>query len=259
MDYKDILLEVKDGIALITVNRPDVLNALRMNTKEELNDVMDKLGADESVLGIIITGNGRGFISGSDISEISIDAKGEETTAMSKKAHALFDKFEQIGKPIIAAVNGYAMGGGLELALACDIRIASEKAVFGLPEADLGVAPCYGGTQRLPRLVGKGTALEMLFGTKFNAEDAYRTGLVNKVVSHDELIPEAMNVMKKITDKAPVAIKYNKFLVHRGMEMSLAEGLDYEAEVAGLLVETEDAREGVKAFFEKRKPVFKNK
>lgn len=259
MDYKDILLDVNDGIALVTINRPEVLNALRMNTKKELGEIMDMLDADENTRGIIITGKGRGFISGSDISEISVDAKGEETVEMSKKAHALFDKFEQIGKPIIAAVNGYAMGGGLELALACDMRIAGDKAVFGLPEADLGVAPCYGGTQRLPRLVGKGVALEMLFGAKVNAEDAYRTGLVNKVVPNDELISEAMKVMKKITEKAPVAIRYNKFLVHRGMEMSLEKGLEYESEVAGILVETEDAKEGVKAFFEKRKPVFKNR
>lgn len=259
MDYTDILVEIDEQIAVITINRPKVLNALRMHTKEELEHAMDYLAADENVRGIIITGNGRGFISGSDISEISVDAKGEETVAMSKKAHMLFDKFEAIGKPIIAAVNGYAMGGGTELALACDLRIASEKAVFGLPEAELGVAPCYGGTQRLPRLVGKGAALEMLFGTKFGAEDAYRIGLVNKVVPHEELIDAAIEMMRKIITKAPIAIKYNKFMVHRGMEMSFSDGLDYESEVAGILVETEDAKEGVSAFFEKRKPIFKNR
>lgn len=259
MIYKDITVDVQDQIAVLTINRPEVLNALRMNTKEEIEHAMDDLAARDDVRGIIITGTGRGFISGSDISEISVDAAGSETTAMSKKAHALFDKFETIGKPILAAVNGYAMGGGTELALACDLRIASEKAVFGLPEVDLGVAPCYGGTQRLPRLVGTGVALEMLFGTKLGAEDAFRVGLVNKVVPQEELMNTAMEMMRKIISKAPIAIKYNKYMVYRGMEMSLKDGLDYEAEVAGILVETEDAKEGVNAFFEKRKPVFKNR
>jgi enoyl-CoA hydratase len=158
MNYQDIIYEVKDSVAYITVNRPDVLNSLRMKTKEELENVIDLIAADDRILGVIITGVGRSFIAGNDISEIRIDASGEETVAMSTKAHQLFDKFESVGKPIIAAINGFALGGGTELALACDIRIASTKAVFGLPEVHLGVAPCYGGTQRLPRLVGTGLA-----------------------------------------------------------------------------------------------------
>lgn len=259
MKYKDIILTKDDNIGIITINRPNVLNALRSNTKEEIENAINFLDEDNEIRGIIITGTGKGFISGSDISEISVDAEGKETVEMSKKAHKLFDRFEEIGKPILAAVNGYAMGGGTELALACDLRIAGERAVFGLPEVDLGVAPCYGGTQRLPRLVGSGVALEMLFGAKFSAADAYRVGLVNKVVPDDELMDTAIAMMKKIASKAPIAVKYCKYMVNKGIQMSLQEGLDYEAEVAGLLVETEDAKEGVKAFFEKRKPEFKNK
>ena len=204
MDYQDIIYEVRDNVAYITINRPDVLNALRMQTKEELEDAVDKTAADDSILGLIITGVGRSFISGNDISEIRVDAKGEETVAMSTQAHRLFDKFEAMGKPIIAAVNGYALGGGTELALACDLRIASEKAVFGLPEVGLGVAPCYGGTQRLPRLIGAGPAKEMLFtGRKVKAPEALALGLVNKVVPADDLAREADAMMASILKKRP--------------------------------------------------------
>lgn len=260
MNYEDIIYEVKDHVAYITVNRPKVLNALRMKTKEELEHAIDIIAADDSILGVIITGTGRSFISGNDISEIKIDSKGEETVAMSTQAHRMFDKFEAMGKPIIAAVNGYAMGGGTELSLACDIRIASSKAVFALPEVHLGVAPCYGGTQRLPRLVGTGVAKELLFtGRKVKADEAKEIGLVNKVVEHAELMNEAEILIRSILKNAPIAVKSCKQMVNKGMEMSLADGLVYEAEVNGMLAETEDAKEGVKAFFEKRDPVFKNK
>lgn len=259
MDYQDIIYEVKDHIAYITVNRPQVLNALRMKTKEEIENAIDIIAADDRIHGVIITGTGRSFISGNDISEIKIDSKGEETVAMSRQAHKMFDKFEALGKPIIAAINGFALGGGTELALACDIRIASSKAVFGLPEVRLGVAPCYGGTQRLPRLVGTGVAKELLFtGRKVKADEAKDIGLVNKVVEHDELMNEAEALMRLILKNAPIAVKSCKYMVNKGMEMSLADGLVYEAEVNGMLAETEDAKEGVKAFFEKREPVFKN-
>lgn len=259
MDYQDIIYEVRDNVAYITINRPDVLNALRMQTKEELEDAVDKTAADDSILGLIITGVGRSFISGNDISEIRVDAKGEETVAMSTQAHRLFDKFEAMGKPIIAAVNGYALGGGTELALACDLRIASEKAVFGLPEVGLGVAPCYGGTQRLPRLIGAGPAKEMLFtGRKVKAPEALALGLVNKVVPADDLAREADAMMASILKNAPIAVRVCKQLVNQGLGMDLAEGLKLEADLNGMLAETEDAKEGVKAFFEKRPPVFRN-
>lgn len=260
MIYQDIIYEVKDHIAYITMNRPNMLNSMRTITREELGNAIDTISADDSVFGVIITGNGRAFAAGEDISEIKTDRSAEETAAKSKKAHQLFDKFELLGKPVIAAVNGFALGGGAEMALACDIRIASTKAVFGLPEVSLGVAPCYGGTQRLPRLVGSAMAKEMLFtGRKVKAEEAKAIGLVNKVVEHEELMNEAEAMMRSILKNAPIAVKQNKYLVNKGMEMSLKDGLDYEAEVAGILAETEDAKEGVKAFMEKRPSVFRNK
>lgn len=260
VEYEDIIYRVNDRVAYITVNRPAVLNALRMKTKEELEHAMDTIAADSAILAAIITGTGRSFISGNDISEIRIDAKGEETIAMSTHAHKIFDKFESMGKPIIAAVNGFAMGGGTELALACDIRIASRKAVFGLPEVRLGVAPCYGGTQRLPRLIGTGLAKELLFtGRKVTADEAKDMGLVNKVVEHDDLMNEAETMIRSILDNAPIAVKTCKNLVDKGMAMSLADGLVLEAELNGMLAETEDAKEGVRSFFEKRAPRFKNK
>ncbi|MBQ7677503.1 MAG: enoyl-CoA hydratase/isomerase family protein, partial [Lachnospiraceae bacterium] len=158
MDFQEIIYEVKEHIAYITINRPEVFNALKMSTKYEIEKAIDAVKEDADVRGVIITGNGKGFIAGNDISEIRVDAKAEETVAMSTHAHNLFDKFDRLEKPIIAAVNGFAMGGGTELALACDLRVASTKAVFALPEVGLGVAPCYGGTQRLPRLIGAGRA-----------------------------------------------------------------------------------------------------
>ena len=259
MDYQDIIYEVRDSVAYLTINRPEVLNALRMKTKEELEDAIDRIAADDSILGVIITGVGRAFISGNDISEIRIDAKGEETVAMSTQAHRMFDKFEAMGKSIIAAVNGYALGGGTELALACDIRIASDRAVFGLPEVTLGVAPCYGGTQRLPRLVGSGIAKEMLFtGRKVKAPEALSIGLVNKVFPGDDLAQEADAMMRAILKNAPIAVRTCKQLVNQGLTMDLADGLKLEADLNGMLAETQDAKEGVKAFFEKRAPVFHN-
>lgn len=258
MEYQDILYEIRDQVAYLTINRPKVLNALRMQTKQELENAVDRIAEDRSILGVIVTGVGRSFISGNDISEIRVDAKGEETVAMSTQAHRLFDKFEAMPKPILAAVNGFAMGGGTELALACDMRIASSRAVFGLPEVHLGVAPCYGGTQRLPRLVGTGLAKELLFtGRKVKADEALSIGLVNRVVEHAELLNEAESLMRSILKNGPIAVRTCKELVDRGMALSLAEGLVLEADLNGMLAETGDAKEGVTAFFEKREPVFR--
>ena len=260
MSYQEIIYEVKDHIAFITINRPEVFNALKMSTKYEIEDAIGKCAADPEVQGVIITGKGRGFIAGNDISEIRIDAKAEETVAMSMHAHQLFKKFDDLPKPIIAAVNGFAMGGGTELALACDLRVASTKAVFALPEVGLGVAPCYGGTQRLPRLIGTGWAKEMLFtGRRVKADEALRIGLVNRVVEPDELMDSAVELMKSILKNAPIAVRTCKELVNRGMEMSLEDGLQLESDLNGMLAETADAKEGVKAFFEKRPAVFEGK
>jgi len=260
MEYQDIIYEVKEQIAYITINRPDVLNALRFQTKDELAHALDAIAANNNVLGVIVTGAGRAFAAGEDLSEVKSDRTGAETTRRSKEAHALFNKFEELGKPVIAAVNGFALGGGSEMALACDIRIASEKAVFGLPEASLGVAPCYGGTQRLPRLVGPAKAKEILFtACKVKAAEAEKIGLANKVVPPEELMNESTAMMKAILKNAPIAVKYNKYAVDKGLNMTLTDGLTYEAEIAGILAETEDNKEGVAAFMEKRPPVFKNK
>ena len=258
MEYKDIVYESRDHIAFITINRPKALNALLMNTKEELGRAIDAIAGDDDIRGVIITGTGRAFCAGTDITEIPTDEKGVRN--MSKMAHTLFNKFDELGKPIIAAVNGYALGGGTELVLACDIVIASSKAIFGLPEIDLGVNPCYGGTQRLPRIVGPMVAKELLFtGKSVKAEEAKALGIVNRIVEHADLLPEAEKLMKEIVAKAPIAIKYNKYLVNNGLNKTLADALDYEEEISGTVFVTEDAKEGLKAFLEKRKPEFKGK
>lgn len=258
--YEDIIVEKKDHIAIITLNRPDVLNAMRMKTKGELTDAIDVLGRDDTIYGILITGAGKAFGAGSDIHEISVDREGRETTEMSAAAHRLMDKIETMDKPVIAVINGYALGGGLELALACDMRVMSSSAKVGLPEVELGVAPCYGGTQRLPRLIGASRAKDMLFtGRHVGAEEALQMGLVNRVYAPEKLMSESFALMEEIIRNAPVAVKFCKRCVNKGIQMHLGDGLSYEAEVAGILVETEDAKEGVNAFFEKRKPQFKNR
>lgn len=260
MRYQEIIYEVDDHIAFITINRPTVFNALKMSTKYEIEDAIDRVKEDLNVHGVIITGKGKGFIAGNDISEIRIDAKAEETVAMSMHAHRLFDKFDKLPKPIIAAVNGFAMGGGAELALACDLRVASTRAVFSLPEVGLGVAPCYGGTQRLPRLVGTGWAKDILFtGRRIGADEALRIGLVNRVAEPEELMTCAVELMKSIIKNAPMAVKVCKYLVNKGMDMNFEDALKLESNLNGMLAETDDAKEGVKAFFEKRAPVFNGK
>ena len=258
VEYKDIIYEVRDRIAFITINRPKALNAMLMNTKLELENAIDATAADDNVLGVIITGSGRAFTAGTDISGIPSDEAG--VRKMSKQAHTMFDKFEELGKPIIAAVNGYALGGGLELVLACDLVVASSKAIFSLPEIDLGVNPAYGGPQRLSRAVGKMVAKELLFtGKSISAQEAKALGIVNRVVEHADVMTEAEKLMKEIISKAPIALKYDKYLVNKGLEKTLAEALLYEEEVSGIVFTTEDAQEGMKAFIEKRKPEFKGK
>ncbi len=260
MEYQDILFEVKEGYAVVTFNKPDKLNALGERMKAELADALRVVEEDSSIRGLIITGSGRGFMAGTDLSELTTDRTGAETKLMSLHGQELMNRIEALPKPVIAAINGYALGGGTELALACDMRVAGEKAVFGVPETDLGVAPCYGGTQRLARLCGPSVAKDLLFtARKVRADEAYRIGLADRVVEQDKLMEETENLMKTIIKNGPVAIAACKSLVDQGLDMSFAAGLRYEAELNGMLADTEDSREGLRSFFEKRPPVFQGK
>jgi enoyl-CoA hydratase len=253
-----LLFELSNGIARITINRPDKLNALNGTVISELGDAVTRIETDAAVRGIILTGSGqKAFVAGADIGELTAQ------TPMEGKARAtlgqqVFRRLERCGKPVIAAVNGFALGGGCELAMACHIRIAAEHAKFGQPEVKLGIGPGYGGTARLPRLVGKGRALELLLsGGMIDAAEAYRIGLVNRVVPADKLLAEAETLLRTILENGPLAIRACLEAVDAGLETSLDQALLLEANYFGLLSATEDMREGTKAFLEKRKPLFK--
>src|SRR5271163_3098267 len=255
--FENITYEVKGSIAYITMNRPKVMNALNRKTVEELNTAFHAAKEDVTVKGIILTGAGeKAFIAGADIAELStID--GEKAGEFSKKGQETLSFVETLGKPVIAAVNGFALGGGCETAMACTIRIAAENAKFGQPEVKLGILPGYGGTHRLPRLVGKGRALQLILsGSIIDAHEAYRIGLVNEVVPAAELIARAEAILKKIGANAPIAIKLSLEAVNKGLETSQAEGLLLEASYFGLCAATEDKKEGTSAFLEKRPPQF---
>ncbi len=260
MNLENILYNVENGVAVVTFNRPKVLNALNNQTIEELAEVVEDLEKNETVKGAIITGSGeKAFIAGADINELSgmdsLDGK-----AFARKGQKVYLALENLAKPVIAAVNGYALGGGCELAMACHIRIASENAVFGQPEVNLGIIPGYGGTQRLPRLIGKGPALEIILsGKMISAQEALRLGLVNSVVRADQLMDEAKKLLATILSRGPLALKYALEAVNHGLNMSIEEAMDYEASLFGLLCATDDMKEGTKAFLEKRQPVFKEK
>jgi len=259
MPFKFLTLEVADRVATLTVNRPDKLNALNDATIAELGLAIDQIRVDDSIGGAILTGSGRAFVAGADISELS-----NQTPVLAKaRARAgqdVFRRFETSPKPIIAAVNGFALGGGCELAMSCHIRLASDAAKFGQPESKLGLLPGYGGTQRLARLVGKGRANQLLLtGEMIDAAEAYRIGLVNKVVAADALMNEARAMMKTILANGPLAVALCIEAIDRGLQMSLEEGLILEANHFGLLAATDDMREGTRAFLEKRAPAFKGK
>ena len=252
-------LEVEGAIAIVTMDRPKALNALSDKTLNELDRIFNYLARAEEILGIILTGEGKGFVAGADISQMQPYGP-SEGRAYADRAQTLFNKIEGIEKPVIAAVNGYALGGGCELAMSCDIRIASEKAVFGQPEANLGVIPCFGGTQRLPRLVGTGIAKELIYtGRQVKAAEAKEIGLVNQVVPADALLDAAKDMMNAITGKAPIAIRYSKVAINRGMDVDLRAGLELEKDLAALTFGTEDKQEGMDAFLAKRPAVFKNR
>ena len=253
-----LLFELSEGIARITINRPDKLNALNATVIAELGDAITRVETDAAVRGVILTGAGaKAFVAGADITELA------EQTPMEGKARSLlgqqvFRRLERCGKPVIAAVNGFALGGGCELAMACHIRLAAEHARFGQPEVKLGIGPGYGGTARLPRLVGKGRALELLLtGGMVDAAEAYRIGLVNRVVPGDKLLAESETLLRAILENGPLAIRACLEAVDAGMETTLDQALLLEANHFGLLSATSDMREGATAFTEKRKAVFK--
>jgi enoyl-CoA hydratase len=259
MAFQHLTLETAERIATLTVNRPDKLNALNDATVAELGRAIDEIRVDEKVGGVILTGAGRAFVAGADISELATQtpvlAKGR-----SRAGQEVFRRFETCPKPVIAAVNGFALGGGCELAMACHIRIASDAAKFGQPESKLGTLPGFGGTQRLARLVGKGRATELLLtGETIDAAEAYRIGLVNKVVPAADLMKTAAAMMRQILANGPLAVALCIEAIDRGLQMSLEEGLILEANHFGLLAATDDMREGMRAFLDKRPAAFKGK
>jgi enoyl-CoA hydratase len=260
MAYENILYEKKDAIAHITFNRPKVLNALNRKTVEELHHALLDARDDASVGVLILTGAGeKSFVAGADISELALQTpvNGKE---FSLYGQSVFHLLETMGKPSICAINGFALGGGCELALCCTIRIASKTAKLGQPEVKLGILPGYGGTQRLARLCGKGVAHELcLTGEMISPEEALRIGLVNHIYEPAELLPAAEALARKINGNAPLAVKYAMEAVERGVEMPQEEGLFLEATLFGLACSTEDMREGTKAFLEKRPPLFRGK
>lgn len=259
LNLENIKVEVDGAVVIVTMNRPKALNALNNQTLDELNDIIDYIKAEEEILGVIITGEGKAFVAGADISQMR-PYKAEEGRSYAEYAQGTFNKIEAVGKPVIAAVNGYALGGGCELAMSCDIRIASDKAVFGQPEVNLGVIPCFGGTQRLPRLIGSGRAKELIFtGRNVKAEEALSIGLVNKVVAAEELLSEAKAMMDLIILKAPMAVRYSKIAVNKGLDLDLSNALELEKDLAALTFASEDKDEGMGAFLEKRPAKFMNK
>ncbi len=258
--YNTLIYEKKDNIGVLTVNRPDKLNALSTELTEELQHLLDEIEKDVDLRVVVITGAGdKAFVAGADINEL-VERDALNGRDVSRFRQALFAHIENLPIPVIAAVNGYALGGGLELALACNIRIASEKAQFGAPEVKLGIIPGDGGTQRLPRLVGLGRAMELvLTGDFIDAQEAHRIGLVNRVVSPDELMKSVMTLAKKIASRPPLAVKYAKEAVNRSQEGDTASGYALESYLHALACTTEDKKEGVTAFLEKRKGQFKGK
>ncbi len=258
--FETLLFESKNRIGYVTINRPDKLNALNAKAKRELKQLFETLKNDEKVDVVILTGAGeKAFVAGTDIKELT-ELDTEKGKAFSAGGQAVFDAIENLGKPVIAAVNGYALGGGCELALACNIRIAADNAKFGQPEVNLGIIPGYAGTQRLARLIGKGRAMEMvLTGDQVDAQEALRIGLVNKVVPAKELMSTAEALAQKILTKGQVAIRLALKAVNMTHETNLTDGQALEASLFGVCCGSEDFKEGTKAFLEKRKPEFRNK
>jgi enoyl-CoA hydratase len=258
MAYEFLSLEQEGAVAVVTINRPAVLNALSEAVLREIQRAFDALADDDGVRAIVLTGAGeKAFVAGADIKELAAQTpvSGRETA---RRGQRLFTRIEQLGKPVIAAINGFALGGGCELALACTFRFAADTAKIGLPEITLGLLPGYGGSVRLPRLIGKARAMEMILtGKPVTADEAFRVGLVNRVVPAASLVAEAKAFAADLAAKAPIALRYAMQSIERGLEMPFDEALELEATLFGLVASTADMREGTTAFLEKRKAVFK--
>jgi enoyl-CoA hydratase len=257
MPYSTLLFDLADGIATITINRPEKLNALNAMVIAELDDAAGRVEREPDIRAALLTGAGtKAFVAGADIGEIGGQGAADGQ-ARALAGQRMMRRLERCGKPVVAAVNGFALGGGCELAMACHLRVASETAKFGQPEVKLGIGPGYGGTVRLPRLVGRGRALELLLtGAMIDAQEAWRIGLVNRVVPADRLVAEATGLLRSMIENGPLAIRACLELVDAGLDMGVDQALGLEASWFGLLSATADMREGTRAFLEKRKPVF---
>ena len=260
MNFETLLFETDENMALITINRPDKLNALNQLTLQELGEVFETLRANEAVKGVLLTGaGGKAFVAGADISEIR-QLSLEDGRSFALYGQHIFARIENLNKPVIALVNGYALGGGCELAMACHLRVATPSAKFGQPEVGLGLIPGYGGTQRLPRLVGRSAALELLLsGNMISAERALQLGLVNQISDEQTLLETGKKLLQSIMAKGPLAVAYVLETVNRGLDMPLAKALRLEADYFGMACASEDMKEGTGAFLEKRKPNFQGK
>ncbi len=260
MTFDNLSIDRDGSVAVLTIDRPKVLNALNTQTLDELRRAVQELGRDDSVRVLVLTGAGeRSFVAGADINELAVQSPtaGREHALAGQR---VLDAIEQLGKPVIAAINGFALGGGCELAMACTFRIAADTAKLGQPEINLGLIPGYAGTQRLARIVGKGRALELLLtGDQITAQEAHRLGLVNRVVAAADLMKDARALAAALAAKAPVAVRYILDAVQHGLDMPFAEAQTYEATLFGLIASTEDMREGTRAFLEKRRAEFKGR
>ena len=259
MEYKKLIIQDNGAVRVIKINNPEALNALNTAILKELDAAFTEVAEDNGILAVVLTGEGRAFVAGADISEMK-SKNAIEGEIFGKLGASVFRKIELLPKPVIAAVNGFALGGGCELAMSCDIRLASAKAKFGQPEVGLGITPGFSGTQRMPRLIGMGKAKELIYTADIiDAAEAYRIGLVNHVYEPEELMEEAMKMAEKIASKAPIAVKNSKEAINRGIQTDMDSAVAIEAYLFGLCFASEDQKEGMTAFFEKRKANFQNK
>lgn len=259
MEYKKLIIQDNGAVRVIKINNPEALNALNTAILKELDAAFTEVAEDNGILAVVLTGEGRAFVAGADISEMK-SKNAIEGEIFGKLGASVFRKIELLPKPVIAAVNGFALGGGCELAMSCDIRLASAKAKFGQPEVGLGITPGFSGTQRMPRLIGMGKAKELIYTADIiDAAEAYRIGLVNHVYEPEALMEEAMKMAEKIASKAPIAVKNSKEAINRGIQTDIDSAVAIEAYLFGLCFASEDQKEGMTAFFEKRKANFQNK